>query len=107
MKKYITTLVVGVGLMANSPVFAVGYKFDKSVDEPMEECVRSAKEDTEISHRQDVGAASETLKFDRKLYLRKVSDDLHDWKVYVLSTTYSVNFEELYIVCGSWNFKKK
>ena len=104
MKKYITTLVVGVGLMANSPVFAQGYKFNKLVAEPMEECVRSAKEDTEISYRQDYG--TETTKRDKKYYLRKVSEDPHDWKVYVLSTTYSVNFKELYIMCDSWKFKK-
>ena len=103
MKKYITTLVVGVGLMANSPVFAEGLNFKFKRVEPMTECVRSAKEDTEISHRQDVGIASETLKVDRKLYLRKVSDDLHDWKLYELSTIYSTTYKDMQVFCESWN----
>ena len=54
MKKYLVALVVGIGLMASVPAFAELLNFEFERTEPMEECLRSAAEDTLLSNYQKV-----------------------------------------------------
>ena len=68
--KHLAALVIGVCLMANGPAFAEELKFAITGGVPMEECVKSAKEDTELSRYQYEYEEMETV-VDLKTYMRK------------------------------------
>ena len=50
--KYRAAFVIGVGLMANGVALAEFLQFDFERGVPMEECVKSASEGTELSRYQ-------------------------------------------------------
>ena len=96
--KYLAALVIGVGLMANGPAFAEELKFAITGGVPMEECVKSAKEDTELSRYQYEYEEVDTL-VDLRTYLRKTSSG---WRVFRISTFQNSNTQEVKVYCDTW-----
>ena len=96
--KYLAAFVIGVGLMANGPAFAEGFVFKFSEGVPMEECVKSAKEDTELSRYQYEYEEMETV-VDLKTYMRKT---LSGWRVFRISTFQDKNTQQIKVYCDTW-----
>ena len=98
--KYRAAFVIGVGLMANGPALAEFLQFDFERGVPMEECVKSASEDTELRRYQYV--MDDTV-FDFRSYMRKTSTG---WRAFRISTFQDTNGEWLKVYCDTWRKDK-
>ena len=98
--KYLSALVIGVDLMAGSPVFAEGFKFEFETGVPMEECVQAALEDTELSVYQYVKLDTVV---DLKTYMRKTSSG---WRVFRISTFQDRTTQLIKVYCDTWRKDK-
>ena len=98
--KYLAAFVIGVGLMANGPAFAERFVFRFSEGVPMEECVKSALEDTELSRYQYEAADTQV---DLRTYMRKTSSG---WRVFRISTFQDKNTLQLKVYCDTWRKDK-
>ena len=94
--KYLAAFVIGVGLMANGPAFAEGLRLKITGGVPMEECVKSALEDTELSVYQYVKLDTVV---DLKTYMRKTSSG---WRLFRISTFQNSNTQEVKVYCDTW-----
>ena len=98
--KYLAAFVIGVGLMANGPAFAKELKFEFERGVPMEECVKSALEDTELSRYQYETVDTQV---DRRTYMRKTSSG---WRVFRISTFQDKNTLQIKVYCDTWRKDK-